>query len=114
MISRGWVWLHHVAVRVVAAAALLALVLLLPVAQAAPVEASPGICVGPVCGDQFERSGSYPWLLRLRVSDQQGRHERLAIDCRGGALTPIAGPVERGYATAVARRACRFTDEAAA
>ena len=80
----------------------------------APSAASPGICVGPVCGDQFERSTTYTWLLRLRVSDQQGRHERLAIDCRGGALTPLEGPVERGYATAVARRACRFTAEAPA
>ena len=80
----------------------------------APAAASPGICVGPVCGDGFERSGTYPWLLRLRVVDQQGRHERLAIDCRSGVLTPLAGPVERGYAQAVAQRACRFTLEATA
>ena len=79
-----------------------------------PVWAAPGICVGPVCGDGFTRSDAYPWLLRLRVSDQQGRHERLAIDCRSGALTPLDGPVERGYARAVAQRACRFTAEAAA
>lgn len=79
-----------------------------------PVSAAPGICVGPVCGDGFARSSTYPWLLRLRVSDQQGRHERLAIDCRSGALTPLDGPVERGYASAVAQRACRFTPEAAA
>ena len=85
-------------------------VLMLPAA----VLASPGICVGPVCGDQFERSETYNWLLRLRVTDQQGRHERLAIDCRGGSVTPLEGPVERGYATAVARRACRFTHEAGA
>ena len=95
--------------RSLAVAATLLLVLLLP--AVAPALASPGICVGPVCGDQFERSDAYPWLLRLRVSDQQGRHERLAIDCRGGDLTPLEGPVERGYATAVARRACRFTAE---
>ncbi|MFM1811111.1 MAG: hypothetical protein RLZZ336_49 [Cyanobacteriota bacterium] len=79
-----------------------------------PLAAAPGICVGPVCGDGFTRSSTYPWLLRLRVSDQQGRHERLAIDCRSGALTPLEGPVERGYARAVAQRACRFTPEAAA
>lgn len=79
-----------------------------------PVLAAPGICVGPVCGDGFARNTTYPWLLRLRVSDQQGRHERLAIDCRSGALTPLDGPVERGYARAVAQRACRFTAEAAA
>jgi len=81
---------------------------------AAQVLASPGICVGPVCGDQFSRSASYPWQLRLRVSDQQGRHERLLIDCRTGLLSPLEGPVERGYATAVARRACRFTAEQSA
>jgi len=79
-----------------------------------PVMAAPGICVGPVCGDGFARSSTYPWLLRLRVSDQQGRHERLSIDCRSGALSPLMGPVERGYARAVAQRACRFTPEAAA
>ena len=82
--------------------------------MALPLQAAPGLCVGPVCGDRFERSSDYPWLLRLRVSDQQGRYERLAIDCRSGALTPLEGPVERGYATAVARRACRFTEEARA
>jgi len=92
----------------------LLLTLLLLLTPQAAVLASPGICVGPVCGDQFERSETYDWLLRLRVSDQQGRHERLAIDCRGGDVTPLEGPVERGYATAVARRACRFTAEAAA
>ncbi len=90
-----------------------ALVVLLLGIGGAPSAAAPGICVGPVCGDRFERSGTYPWLLRLQVSDQQGRHERLAIDCRSGALTPMAGPVERGYATAVAQRACRFTKDAA-
>ena len=74
-------------------------------------QASPGLCVGPVCGDQFARSSDYPWQLRLRVSDQQGRRERLLIDCRNSVVSPMAGPVERGYATAVARRACRFTDD---
>jgi len=74
-------------------------------------QAAPGLCVGPVCGDQFVRSRDYPWQLRLRVSDQQGRRERLLIDCRNGVVSPLAGPVERGYATAVARRACRLDDE---
>jgi hypothetical protein len=110
VISRVGEWLRHGAALWVAAV-VLPLLLWLP---AAALQASPGICVGPVCGDQFERSDTYPWLLRLRVSDQQGRHERLAIDCRGGALTPLEGPVERGYATAVARRACRFTAAEAA
>lgn len=74
-------------------------------------QAAPGLCVGPVCGDQFQRSLDFPWQLRLRVSDQQGRRERLLIDCRNGVVSPQAGPVERGYAAAVARRACRL-DEA--
>jgi hypothetical protein len=76
-----------------------------------PAQAAPGLCVGPVCGDQFSRSSSYPWQLRLRVNDQQGRRERLLIDCRNGALSPLQGPVERGYAAAVARRACRVVAE---
>ena len=70
--------------------------------------AAPGLCVGPVCGDQFQRNSDYPWQLRLRVSDQQGRRERLLIDCRNGVVSPLQGPVERGYAGAVARRACRL------
>ena len=102
--------LHRLRMLLVAAA----LAGLILVGAGAPAAAAPGICVGPVCGDGFVRSDTYPWLLRLRVSDQQGRHERLAIDCRSGALTPLAGPVERGYARAVAQRACRFTLEAGA
>jgi len=51
----------------------------------APAEAAPGLCVGPVCGDEFSRVAPYSWRLRLRVRDQQ----------------------ERGYAAAVGRRACR-------
>lgn len=89
----------------------LALGWLVLVIAPAPGQAAPGLCVGPVCGDQFQRSSNYPWQLRLRVSDQQGRRERLLIDCRNGVVSPLAGPVERGYATAVARRACRLDDE---
>ena len=91
-------------IRTVVLAFVLALLWLWPHSAAA----APGICVGPVCGDQFNLGQAYPWQLRLRVSDQQGRHERLLIDCRTGIVSPIEGPVERGYATAVARRACRF------
>jgi hypothetical protein len=29
------------------------------------------------------------------------------VDCRDGVLSPLSGPVERGYAAAVARRAPR-------
>jgi hypothetical protein len=67
--------------------------------------------VGPVCGDEFSRSAEYHWQLRLRLSDQQGHRERLVVDCRNGALSPQQGPVERGYAGAVARRACRLAGE---
>lgn len=94
--------------RVLLSLALGALVLVMAVD---PTHAAPGLCVGPVCGDQFVRSNEFPWQLRLRVSDQQGRRERLLIDCRNGVVSPLAGPVERGYATAVARRACRLDDE---
>ena len=87
---------------------LMALVLVLP---ALPALASPGLCVGPVCGDEFSRSAQYHWQLRLRVNDQQGHRERLVVDCRTGALSPQQGLVERGYASAVARRACRLAAE---
>jgi len=75
------------------------------------VAAEPGLCVGPVCGDGFTRSAQYHWQLRLRVSDQRGHHERLVVDCRSGAISPQQGLVERGYAAAVARRACRLAGE---
>ena len=87
---------------------LLALVLVLP---ALPALASPGLCVGPVCGDEFSRSAQYHWQLRLRLNDQQGHRERLVVDCRTGALSPEQGLVERGFAGAVARRACRLAAE---
>lgn len=75
---------------------------------AAPLAAAPGLCLGPVCGDEFSRNPQFPWQLRLRVGDQAGRHERLVVDCRDGVISPRQGPVERGYAAAVARRACRL------
>jgi hypothetical protein len=87
----------------------LALVLVL---GALPAIAAPGLCVGPVCGDEFSRSAQYHWQLRLRVNDQQGHRERLVVDCRSGALSPQQGLVERGYAGAVARRVCRLAGEA--
>lgn len=73
--------------------------------------AAPGLCVGPVCGDQITRSASHHWQLRLRVNDQQGHRERLIVDCRNGTLSPLQGPVERGYAAALTRRACRLAGE---
>jgi hypothetical protein len=78
-----------------------------------PLDAAPGLCLGPVCGDQFSRSPQFPWQLRLRVSDQSGQRERLVVDCRDGSISPRQGPVERGYAAAVARRACRLAPSSA-
>jgi hypothetical protein len=73
----------------------------------APAQAAPGLCVGPVCGDGFTRGTTYPWQMRMRVQDQRGHRERLVVDCRDGSISPLLGPVERGYAAAVGRRACR-------
>ncbi|MFQ6537149.1 MULTISPECIES: hypothetical protein [Aphanothece] len=88
--------------------ALLVLLLAAGLGVPAPLLAAPGLCVGPVCGDEITRSAKHHWQLRLRVNDQQGRHERLVVDCRSGQLSPASGSVERGYAAAVARRACRL------
>jgi len=94
-----------VAALLVAARLLVALGML---AVVPPGMAAPGLCVGPVCGDEFSRSPQYSWQLRLRVNDQQGHRERLVVDCRSGGISPRQGLVERGYAGAVARRACRL------
>ena len=79
-----------------------------------PAAAAPGLCVGPICGDEITRSAKHHFQLRMRVSDQLGHRERLTVDCRNGALSPAAGLVERGYAAAVARKACRLASEAPA
>ena len=76
-----------------------------------PVAAAPGLCVGPICGDEITRSAKHHFQLRMRVSDQLGHRARLTVDCRNGALSPAAGLVERGYAAAVARKACRLAGE---
>jgi hypothetical protein len=89
----------------------LSLHLLLAPALTGPALGAPGICVGPVCGDEISRSAKHHWQLRLKVGDQRGQHERLVVDCRNGVLSPLDGPVERGYAAAVARRACRLAGE---
>ena len=81
---------------------------------ALPVQASPGICVGPVCGDEFSRSAQHVFQLRLRLRDQRGHQERITVDCRDGHISPVMGPVERGYGAAVARRACRLAGGAPA
>jgi hypothetical protein len=70
--------------------------------------AAPGLCVGPVCADTFSRSERYSWQLRMRVQDQAGHRERLLVDCRDGAISPMEGVVERGYTAALGRRACRM------
>ena len=90
-------------------ALLLTVVLLVGAVQ--PSAASPGLCVGLVCADQIQRSERLPWQLKLRVSDQRGQHERLLVDCRNGVLSPQEGLVDRGYAAAVAKRACRIAVE---
>jgi hypothetical protein len=74
--------------------------------------AAPGLCVGPICGDEITRSAKHHFQLRMRISDQLGHRERLTVDCRNGVLSPAAGLVERGYAAAVARKACRLAGEA--
>ena len=89
---------------------LLALLVWLP----RPALAAPGLCIGPVCGDEITRSAKHHFQLRLRFSDQQGHRERLTVDCRDGHLSPAAGPVERGHALAVARKACLLAGEAPA
>ncbi len=105
--SRQWLAALLLRVALVVAALVAALVMALwgPVATAV---AAPGLCVGPVCGDTFSRSEAYPWQLRLRVQDQRGHRERLVVDCRDGAISPLRGPVERGYAAAVGKQACRL------
>ena len=90
-------------------ALLLTVVLLVGAVQ--PSAASPGLCVGLVCADQIQRSERLPWQLKLRVSDQRGQHERLLVDCRDGVLSPQEGLVYRGYAAALAKRACRIAVE---
>lgn len=79
-----------------------------------PAAASPGLCIGPVCGDEISRSAKHHFQLRLRLTDQQGHRERVMVDCRDGHVSPEFGPVERGHVLAVARRACRLAGEASA
>ncbi len=95
------------------AGALVLLVALGPLpAQDRAVTAAPGLCVGPVCGDEISRSARHHWQLRLRISDQDRHVERVVVDCRDGVISPLQGPVERGHAAAVARRLCRLVEAA--
>jgi len=78
---------------------------------ATPVWASPGLCTGPVCADGITRSAKNHWQLVLRFNDQLGHREKVVMDCRALVLSPRAGQVDRGYATALGRRACRLAGE---
>ncbi|MEY4431798.1 MAG: hypothetical protein RLZZ533_1734 [Cyanobacteriota bacterium] len=86
-------------------------VLVALVLHATPLWAAPGLCIGPVCGDEITRSAKHHWQLRLRLNDQRGQWERITVDCRHGQLSPAEGPVERGHARAVALKACRLAGE---
>ncbi|MFN9623351.1 MAG: hypothetical protein ACK587_11050 [Cyanobacteriota bacterium] len=106
---RSWPIPRRAGLRSLVAGLLLtALALLAPALHPSAAMAAPGLCVGPVCGDQFSRAEPYPWRLRLRLQDQWGHRERVVMDCRDGSISPLEGPVERGYAAAVARKACRM------
>ena len=78
---------------------------------ATPVWAAPGLCTGPVCADGITRSAKNHWQLVLRLNAQQGHHEKVVMNCRAGQLSPMSGPVDRAYDTALGRRACRLAGE---
>jgi len=75
------------------------------------VNASPGLCTGPVCADDITRSAKNHWQLVLKLNDQLGHREKVVMNCRAGQLSPISGPVDRAYATSIGRRACRLAGE---
>ncbi len=82
-----------------------------PGADVPAAMASPGLCTGSVCGDEIGRSAKYHWQLQLRVGDQRGHSERIVVDCRFGVISPLAGPVNRAYVSALVQRVCRFAGE---
>ena len=75
------------------------------------VNASPGLCTGPVCADDITRSAKNHWQLVLKLNDQLGHREKVVMNCRADQLSPISGPVDRAYATSIGRRACRLAGE---
>ena len=77
----------------------------------ATVEASPGLCTGPVCADDITRSAKNHWQLVLKLNDQLGHREKVVMNCKAGQLSPISGPVDRAYALSIGRRACRLAGE---
>ena len=106
-------WQHRLGARVATLAGLM-LALLTVIGHPALLWAAPGLCIGPVCGDEITRSAKHHWQLRIRLNDQRGQWERVTVDCRHGELSPELGPVERGHALAVALKACRLAGEAPA
>ena len=77
----------------------------------AVVNASPGLCTGPVCADDITRSAKNHWQLVLKLNDQLGHREKVVMNCKAGQLSPMSGPVDRAYATSIGRRACRLAGE---
>jgi len=89
------------------------LIALVTLILSGPVAASPGLCTGPICADNITRSAKNHWQLVLRVTDQLGHREKVVMDCRALVLSPRAGQVDRSYAVALGKRACRLAGEAA-
>ena len=75
------------------------------------LQASPGLCTGPVCADDITRSAKNHWQLVLKLNDQLGHREKVVMNCRAGQLSPMSVPVDRAYATSIGRRACRLAGE---
>ncbi|TCD58474.1 hypothetical protein CWE17_04995 [Synechococcus sp. BS56D] len=75
--------------------------------------AAPGLCTGPICADNISRSAKNHWQLVLRLNDQQGHREKVVMDCKASVLSPRAGLVDRGFALALGKRACRLAGEEA-
>ncbi|GCE65445.1 hypothetical protein OMCYN_01383 [cyanobiont of Ornithocercus magnificus] len=86
-------------------------VVLLIIAVSSTAQAGPGLCTGPVCADAISRSAKNHWQLILKLEDQQGHRERVVIDCRQLVVSPRFGLVDRSYAIAIGRRACRLIRE---
>ena len=91
--------------------AVLAIGLITRIIFPGPVDASPGLCTGPVCADDITRSAKNHWQPVLKLNDQLGHREKVVMNCRAGQLSPMSGPVDRAYATSIGRRACRLAGE---
>ena len=91
--------------------AALAIALVIGLITPGALQASPGLCTGPVCADDITRSAKNHWQLVLKLNDQLGHREKVVMNCRAGQLSPMSGPVDRAYATSIGRRACRLAGE---